>query len=162
MLYNYCPTSPSRLVRKLWTNVKGNDWQIKWNMSCFVFKYYRVLSKHWPPSCSRYRKCSIAMPWLGIALFTRVNSCVEVLINMVCEDVMYSQCKDRGICFSENSSPEGAQKPRVFCDAELVGGECAARHLRMEHLRQRHCWPHWDQRGEKETRPDHRQSPWQR
>ena len=31
-----------------------------------------------------FRKCSIAMPWLGITLFTRVNSFVEVLINMVC------------------------------------------------------------------------------
>ena len=42
----------------------------------FLKKYYRFLSKHWQPSCSIE---SI------IALFTRVNSFVEVLINMVCE-----------------------------------------------------------------------------
>ena len=29
MFYNYCPTSPPRLLWKLWTSVKGNDWQIK-------------------------------------------------------------------------------------------------------------------------------------
>ena len=29
VFYNYCPTSPSRLLRKLWTSVKGNDWQIE-------------------------------------------------------------------------------------------------------------------------------------
>ena len=29
VFYNYSPTSQSRLLRKLWTNVKGNDWQIK-------------------------------------------------------------------------------------------------------------------------------------
>ena len=52
----------------------------KSNMSCFL-KYYRVLSKHWQPSC----QCSIAMPWLGIPLFTGVNSFVEVIIDMVCE-----------------------------------------------------------------------------
>ena len=34
---------------------------------------------------SIYSKCSNAMSWLGIALFTRVNSFVEALINMVCE-----------------------------------------------------------------------------
>ena len=31
------------------------------------------------------RNCSNAMSWLGIALFTRVNFFVDVLINMVCE-----------------------------------------------------------------------------
>ena len=25
VFYNYCPTSPSRLLRKLWNSVKGND-----------------------------------------------------------------------------------------------------------------------------------------
>ena len=54
VFYNYCPTSPSRLLRKLWTSVKGNDWQI--NMEyvnvCGFWQYYHVLSKHWQPSCS--------------------------------------------------------------------------------------------------------------
>ena len=31
VFYNYCPTSPSRLMWKLWTNVKGNEWQIKYH-----------------------------------------------------------------------------------------------------------------------------------
>ena len=35
VFYNYCPTSPSRFLRKLWTIVKGNDWQIK--MECVLF-----------------------------------------------------------------------------------------------------------------------------
>ena len=29
VFYNYCPTSQSWLLWKLWTSVKGNDWQIK-------------------------------------------------------------------------------------------------------------------------------------
>ena len=29
VFYNYCPTSPSLLLWKLWNSVKGNDWQIK-------------------------------------------------------------------------------------------------------------------------------------
>ena len=33
----------------------------------------------------QYSKCSNAMSWLGIALFIRVNSFVESLINMECE-----------------------------------------------------------------------------
>ena len=35
VLYNYCPTSPSRLLWKLWNSVKGNDWQI--NMEYVLF-----------------------------------------------------------------------------------------------------------------------------
>ena len=30
VFYTYCPTSPSRLLWKLWTSVKGND--LKWNV----------------------------------------------------------------------------------------------------------------------------------
>ena len=84
MFYNYCPTSPSRLMRKLWTSVKGNDWQIKMEYVLF-WRYYHVLSKHWQPPCSNYSKCSNAASWLGKALFKRVNSFVEALINMVYE-----------------------------------------------------------------------------
>ena len=36
VFYNYCPTSPSRLLRKLWTSVKGNDWQIKMEYVLFL------------------------------------------------------------------------------------------------------------------------------
>ena len=35
-VYNYCPTSPSRLVRKLWTSVKGHEWQIKMEYVLFL------------------------------------------------------------------------------------------------------------------------------
>ena len=51
----------------------------------FFLKYYHVLSKHWQPSCSIVGKCSNATSWLGKALFTRVNSFVKALINMICE-----------------------------------------------------------------------------
>ena len=86
VFYNYCPTSP---VRLLWKHIelawKETIDKLKWNMSGF-WKYYQVLSKHWQPSCSiYYSKCSNATSWLGKALFTRVNSFVEALINMVCE-----------------------------------------------------------------------------
>ena len=36
VFYKYCPTSPSRLLRKLWTSVKGNDWQIKMEYALFL------------------------------------------------------------------------------------------------------------------------------
>ena len=65
VFYNYCPTSPSRLLRKLWTSVKGNDWQSKWNMSCF-WRYYHVLSKHWQPSCSKKVFDCNAMAWNSV------------------------------------------------------------------------------------------------
>ena len=32
-----------------------------------------------------YSKCSNGTSWLGEALFTRVNSFVEALINMICD-----------------------------------------------------------------------------
>ena len=28
VFYNYCPTSPSRILRKLEISMKGNDWKI--------------------------------------------------------------------------------------------------------------------------------------
>ena len=36
VFYNYCPTSPSRYLRKLWTSVKGNNWQIKMEYVLFL------------------------------------------------------------------------------------------------------------------------------
>ena len=36
VFYNYSPTSPSRLLRKLWTTVKGNNWQIKMKYVLFL------------------------------------------------------------------------------------------------------------------------------
>ena len=36
VFYNYCPTYPSRLLRKLWTSVKGNNWQIKMEYVLFL------------------------------------------------------------------------------------------------------------------------------
>ena len=36
VFYNYCPTSPSWLLWKLWTGVKGNDWQIKMEYVWFL------------------------------------------------------------------------------------------------------------------------------
>ena len=36
VFYNYCPTSPSWLLWKLWTSVKGNDWQIKMEYVFFL------------------------------------------------------------------------------------------------------------------------------
>ena len=36
VFYNYCPTSPSWLLWKLWTSVKENDWQIKMEYVLFL------------------------------------------------------------------------------------------------------------------------------
>ena len=36
VFYYYYPTSPSRLLWKLWTSVKGNDWQIKMEYVFFL------------------------------------------------------------------------------------------------------------------------------
>ena len=36
VFYNYSPTSPSRLPRKLWTSVKGIDWSIKMEYVLFL------------------------------------------------------------------------------------------------------------------------------
>ena len=36
VFYNYYPTSPSWLLWKLWTSVKGNDWQIKMEYVLFL------------------------------------------------------------------------------------------------------------------------------
>ena len=41
VFYNYCPTSPSRLLWKLWTSVKGNDLQIKMEYVLFL----KILSR---------------------------------------------------------------------------------------------------------------------
>ena len=36
VFFKYCPISPSRLLQKLRTNVKGNDWQIKMEYVLFL------------------------------------------------------------------------------------------------------------------------------
>ena len=36
VFYNYRPTSPSWLLWKLWTSVKGNDWQIRMEYVLFL------------------------------------------------------------------------------------------------------------------------------
>ena len=51
VFYNYCPTSPSGLLRKLSTSMKGNDWQIKMKYVLFL-KILSSSCKHWQPSWS--------------------------------------------------------------------------------------------------------------
>ena len=36
VFFNYCPTSPSRLLQKLSTNVKEHNWQIKMEYVLFL------------------------------------------------------------------------------------------------------------------------------
>ena len=36
VFYNYSPTTPSLLLRKLWTSVEGNDWQIEMEYVLFL------------------------------------------------------------------------------------------------------------------------------
>ena len=79
--------------------------KLKWNM-CGFWKYYHVLSKHWQPSCSTYSKCSNVMSWLGEVLFTRVNSFVEALINMVC-DLKITSGSEKNLCLYQNLQMNG-------------------------------------------------------
>ena len=45
VFYNYCLTSPFWLLWKLWSSVKGNDWQIKMEYVLF-YKISYSSSKH--------------------------------------------------------------------------------------------------------------------